>query len=464
MADIRRQRGAFLVMMALLIVVLIGIAALALDFGRVVALRAEMQNAVDAAALAGAVELDGKDGARLRARTAARNALIHDSRWARVAELLGDTSLPEEAFEYFCIIGSVNDVSDDDAPRYCAGSQTAARLWPATSDAETHYIRVRLDPEVAEHFRVDLIFLPVLQAFGIDTATVVALNATATAGRHFYECNYPPMMLCDPFESVGSHFKDEMAAGQGIKLRAQGGGASFWAGGNFGFLVPSGGGPGAANVALYLADEGLTGCTPSRVATEPGEMTMTTTSALNTRFDQYNAPNPFNRPNAPARWPPAPNVVSYPDDLSFVDVGNSRFGNGNWDFDAYWAAKHAGAPKPNAWSNANRPRRWDVYKWEIDNGAIPLAGQPNPAHLYTGDYPPPRSVAERRVLHVAVISCAALGVHGASEVTLFEPDGFAEMFLYRSADGPPGATIYAEYMGWSTEEDANYHADIQLYQ
>lgn len=469
MVDIRRQRGAFMVMMALLIVVLIGIAALALDVGRVVALRAEMQNAVDAAALAGAVELNGKDGARLRARAAARNALIHDSRYAQVAELLGDTALPDEAFEYFCIIGAKNDVSDDDAPGYCAGSATAPRLWPATNDAETHYLRVRLDPEVADHFRIDLIFLPVLQVFGIDPATVVALSATATAGRHFYECNYPPMVLCDPFEGTGTTFKEAMVAGQAIKLRDQGGGASFWASGNFGFLVPRSGDPGAPEVALYLADEGLTGCSPPRIETEPGQMTGPTTSAINTRFDQYNPPHPFNSSDAPARWPPAPNVMAYGNDATNRPMGGAvatsdRFGNGDWDFDAYWAAYHAPAPKPNAWSNANRPKRWDVYMWEIDNGAIPVSGQPDPAHLYTGDYPPPRSVPERRVLHVAVASCITLGIHGSSEATLYEPDGFAQLFLYRPADGPPSATIYAEYMGWSTEEDAHYHVDVQLYQ
>ena len=48
----RKQRGAILPLMAILIIVLIGIAALALDMGRVFVQRSEVQNAADAAALA----------------------------------------------------------------------------------------------------------------------------------------------------------------------------------------------------------------------------------------------------------------------------------------------------------------------------------------------------------------------------------------------------------------------------
>lgn len=78
----RKQQGAYLAMMAVLIVVLIGIAALVLDLGRVLTLRADMQAAADAAALAAAVELDGKPGAIDRARSAARFLISHDSRFA----------------------------------------------------------------------------------------------------------------------------------------------------------------------------------------------------------------------------------------------------------------------------------------------------------------------------------------------------------------------------------------------
>ena len=57
--SLRRQHGAILVMTALFIVVLIGVAALAMDVGRLVILRSQMQNAADAAALAAAAAAPG---------------------------------------------------------------------------------------------------------------------------------------------------------------------------------------------------------------------------------------------------------------------------------------------------------------------------------------------------------------------------------------------------------------------
>lgn len=466
----RRQRGAFLVMMTLLVVVLIGIAALAVDMGRVMALRAEMQNAVDAAALAAAVELNGKSGAQLRARSAARNALVHDSHFARISQLLGDASLPDAAFTFYCVIGAKNDVDPAtvNMTEFCSGADVGGGFWSAGNDRDSHYVRVRMDPSlVDQHFTIDLVFLPVLRALGLVPLTYVQLNAYATAGRHFYECNYPPMVLCDPFEGHGSTFRQSMKTGAAIVLRDQGGGSGAWVSGNFGFLEPWGGGTGATDVSLYLADEGQTGCTPPEITSKTGQMTAKTTSAINTRFDQYNNPSPFNRADAPKNWPPAPNVMAYPNDNTTQLIGGlatSRFGNGDWDFDAYWTANHGSTLRPNGWSNLNRPTRWDVYNWELTNNAVPTAGKPNASHLYTGNYPPPRSIAERRLLHVAVASCQALGIKGKTNTVLYDPDGFAKIFLYRPADYPSNAAIYGEYLGWSQEQDANYHVDIQLYQ
>ena len=56
------QRGALMVATALFIVVLVGIGTLALDLGRLFILKTQMQNAVDAAALAAAAELTGGVG------------------------------------------------------------------------------------------------------------------------------------------------------------------------------------------------------------------------------------------------------------------------------------------------------------------------------------------------------------------------------------------------------------------
>ena len=53
-----RQRGAVMIMFALLIVLLFGVMALVIDLGRTYVVRTELQNAADAAALAGAKDLN----------------------------------------------------------------------------------------------------------------------------------------------------------------------------------------------------------------------------------------------------------------------------------------------------------------------------------------------------------------------------------------------------------------------
>ncbi len=53
----RARRGAIVVLVAILLVAMVGMFALAVDFGRLDTLRADLQKSADAAALAGAVEL-----------------------------------------------------------------------------------------------------------------------------------------------------------------------------------------------------------------------------------------------------------------------------------------------------------------------------------------------------------------------------------------------------------------------
>ncbi|MCM0612004.1 Tad domain-containing protein [Marinobacter sediminum] len=462
-----RNRGAYLAMMALLMVVLIGVAALALDVGRVLVLRMQMQNAADAAALAAAVELNGRDGARERARAAARDLLEHDSGFAEASDLLGERGLPDDAITFFCVIGSNQDVEADipGFADFCGGGEVEPNKFAATSDAESHYVQVRLDPELATEegrYTLDLIFLPVLQALGEETLEQVELKARAVAGRTFFQCNYPPMAICDPFESSGGNFRDDMPVGGHIQLKQQG--ANQWTHGNFGFLEPLAGGPGASDVALYLADEGLTGCQPPIVTTKTGNMTNKTAAALNTRMDDYGPPAPFNSPSAPADWPPAPNVMEYPPDQNTLPQ-DGRYGTGDWDFMGYWNSAHPGLPAPNGWNNAAPPSRWQVYSWEIDNGQVSAAGQPDPSHVYTGDYPPPVSNARRRLFHVAMLSCEALGLTGGKRTApVFGHDGFAKIFMMRKAEGPPVGEIYGEYVGWGDESEADYHVDVQLYE
>jgi len=450
----RQQRGAYMVMMAILIVILIGIAALAIDVGRVLMMRTDMQNAADAAALAAAAELDADNNAQDRARAAARDLLEHDARFARVTELLGATGLPDGAFEFFCVIGSETDVSPSDPgfSDFCSGSLVEPEKYASTSDEDTHYVRVTLDPSLAgdgDRFTADLIFLPVLRSLGINAAETASAVTRALAGRSFFTCNFPPMALCDPWENEGSSFRNEMPKGGHIELRSQG---ESWAPGVFGFLKAKEG-PGAKNLSEYLADPDLVGCNPAIVTSEPGAKAQPSRRAINTRFDIYEG----TFKNREDEFPPAPNIVDYPLDNDTIDISGveDRFGNAQWSVVNYWKAKHGGASPPNGWNDANPPLRYDVYKYEIENGLIPE----KPINV--------PGVKERRLINVAVLSCEALDFAGRETVPVFPTDGFAQMFIMDEADdpgGPNGLRFHAEFIRWVFGEDDDYHVQVQLYE
>lgn len=71
---IKRQseRGVFVLLTALMLVVLLGIVGLAIDVSRQLVINAELQNSADACALAGVLELNGATDAPKRSAQTAR--------------------------------------------------------------------------------------------------------------------------------------------------------------------------------------------------------------------------------------------------------------------------------------------------------------------------------------------------------------------------------------------------------
>lgn len=385
----RRQQGAVLAIVAVLLVVLIGIAALGIDLGRVLVFRSEMQNAVDDAALAGAAELDGKPGARARAMSAARNLLVHSGHHATVSELLGD-AMPsdEDTFEFFCYIGSQYDIEgactgtaiDDD------GDGDDDKIL-ATGDEDAHYVRVKLlpDAENRDAYVVPLYFLPVLSFFSGDLKNFQEVAAGALAGRHYFMCNYPPVMICDPFENGAAipgvnNFKEAvdqgyLETGDTVLLKYQGPDAA-WTPGNFAFLTPGVSGDyetGARAIGEYLANPCSQPCTPPVVRTKPGSVESWPVWGINTVFETYEH-GAFN----PDDYPPAPNIVEYPSPPNSTETAKSwdssgRFFEGDWSWLAYRNEFHnwrAGGVDPG-FEDLSGMTRWEVYNLEIATGFLP---------------------------------------------------------------------------------------------
>ncbi len=71
----RVDQGVVAVALAIMLAAIIGMMALAVDLGRAWNLQTELQNAADAAALAGATQLDTRPGAISRTRLAAQTSV-----------------------------------------------------------------------------------------------------------------------------------------------------------------------------------------------------------------------------------------------------------------------------------------------------------------------------------------------------------------------------------------------------
>lgn len=478
----RSQKGGYLVIMAVLIAVLVGIGGLAIDLGRLFVLRSEMQNAADAAAVAAAMELDGGFGARSRAEAAARNLLAHNSRFAELTQLLGDNL----SLEYYCAIRAKYDPDKDEVEYFCVNDYGADGVSPATNDQESHFVRVNLAPTGGSlAYAVRLAFLPALGAI-LDTQTEerAFLSATAVGGRSFYMCHYPPMLLCNPFEVPGNAASLDFHAGMRDRhyMNKNGGGsvllkAGPWGPGNLGFLDnPMGNG--AMDVASLLADEEGMGCTAPIVETKTGEMKGPASSAMNTRFDIYESPFAGSA-QAASDYPPAPNVIDYAaDPLVNPDSSNTldRFGDGNWDRDTYWNEFHAwqGHVKPTEVFEGesvfyDEMSRWQVYNWEISSGLLPSKAPLMTTDDSTYDGIPGNAPGgpERRLIHVAVVNCLAHNLSGKSYAPIVNPEGFAKLFLTEHVEPPAGGgetAIWAEYVGWAANADDNFHTDVQLYE
>ena len=339
---IQKIRGAILVMAALILVLLIGVAALALDLGRLFVLHTEMQNAVDAAALSAAVELDGEEGALGRAEMAANQDMLdHLSHFSKTDNQLLQ-GLPPSNFTFYSWIGSNQDPSVSPC-----GAVLPDRCI-TTDYADASYVQIELKPADANdgYYTIDLYFLPVLSLFGIiDIGETASTRVAALAGAHYEVCDYPPMIVCDP---------GDLDPGDMVVLKTHQGGS--WEGGSFGWLAPNpdpvvkpDGEEDPIDVSDFNEKQLLAhrlgsrfgaACSPPIVEIKTGNLgNSAIRQGLNTRFGMYD--DFFKDYEDFESLPSAPNVIDYPrddqqtddtkpDDCELADL-HPPTSNGHWD-------------------------------------------------------------------------------------------------------------------------------------
>lgn len=485
------ERGIYLVIVAIILIALISLSALALDMGRLLVLKNEMQNAVDAATLAASRELDGSTDARAHARKAAREILKHSSHFGRDSVLLSAEALPDTSFVFYCRISTTDSFANNCSDNSDIPGGPDKKV--ATTDAEATYVEITMDPfadaNAKDHFSIDLFFLPVLNIIIADAvADEASLKASALAGPSDVICNFPPLAVCDPFENddgSGPLFRDSMPAGGHMMIKLKKG-SNQWTKGNYGLLAvrdESGSFSAGANaIGEYLADPDFVGC-QGAVQTAPGQKLNKVNDAIETRFGDYSAPFTLNPPGGASdveAWPPDVNINEYViDDGSGGEalaedagqpsgVSDDRFGDADWPLQEYWDKKvtDLGYPAlPDAlWidKGAGIPvSRYSVYQYELD----PVNGIP-----YEEYATPTDAEADRRILNVAVLRCATLGLNAGKETAIIDDDvygGFAEIFILakpRGGGGPdPDETLIAtEFIRMGSEDI--YSRDFILYE
>jgi len=305
------REGAIAVIFALLLGALGGMMALAMDLGKAWNLETELQHAADACALAGATQLDGTDGARVRAIKTCSDAVANlvQNEQTFASDGLG----ADVTFDTLTDVdGGSGKTLNSDIKFYKSLPISAA--VEATSDVDARFIEANVAPR-----QVDFAFAALVGA-----VTSANPRARAVAGFESFYCDSPPMMMCNPdedpsgdagapfdfYSSCPNYGDGTSCAGRGITMKARAGAPEP---GDFGYLalqvydaetgtVDTVSGANELKDALASVEYGAV-CTGNQVTTEPGNMA-SLDQFINQRFDLY--PDLASATNANRQ--PAPNV------------------------------------------------------------------------------------------------------------------------------------------------------------
>lgn len=265
----RDESGSVLLYVTIFIITLVALVALAVDGARLMFLNGNLQEIADAAALAGADELDGRADAITRARDAAISSLNNHPEWSDIS------------------VGG-SDIASDGVN----GPVFYSSLDP---DVQT------TNPKYASFIRVTTVRRELNLTFGrvLTSRDTAGTKATATARSAFASCAAIQSFLCNPWEaeqdsaSVGgaTNWAGKVQAGQMFKLLGGTGGAP----GNWGLIDPPGGkGHSPHNQPSFWAELQTDNCslkTANEVTNyvDPGNNASAAKSGVNVRFD-----NPVN--------------------------------------------------------------------------------------------------------------------------------------------------------------------------
>jgi Flp pilus assembly protein TadG len=472
--------GVILPYVTVMLVVIIGLSALALDGARLMSLQTQLQNGADALALAGAAELDRLPDAETRARTAIQRLLTNSTLFGSGAS----RTIAVSNIKFY------SRLPPSDASPMSAGT-------PATGPGNARFVSVSVRP----------VSLPtILPAAFFGGASTVTTTASAVAGFDQVVCGVTPIYVCNPYETAGMTYDQATEAlqhaaanpadqGRLMRLRQRDGNAPYDAH-DYGFL----GSPTLGSDEMSLIDSIAVvrpaACFLQRgVNFRPG-LVRTVREGFNVRFDiyegamseKYNDSNYRPAQNVRkgfvlasgdesqnacaarrgANWPigSGPNrVTGLPLDRTWPYFGS--MGEGNWDFDSYWQVNHGDSEPPQnldggAASNADVPSRYRVYRYEIEQGRVgdvSIGGESGAPACYSGGDLP--WTPDRRILHAAIVNCQSLQLAGEEQFNV-PVAAFGKLFLTLPLERSQ-TDLYVEMVGLVRPGDGVSFDVVQLY-
>jgi Flp pilus assembly protein TadG len=435
---IRRQHGAVAIIVALCMTLLLGMLGLVLDLGHLYVAKAELQNAADASALSGALELNG-------AVTGVNNAL------SRAIETAG-----KNKYDLNSQIVSINasNVSFSDSPEGPWGNVANAQSNP------TDKTFIKVDTSALS---LNTWFIQVLSTASIIPSTF----GMAVAGK--FVVNITPLAICK-VDDPGT--TNELGYERGVSYKINdanpiGSGTMYW-------IDPGSSTPGVCHITNtndtrpYICT-GKTAFTPivnATVNTNTG-ISDSQLAALDSRFDDY----PSQSQCDPITAPPDTNVREYVfDDLTtgsprkwmgiqpiqqsitFVDRStNGKCGNNKpckpkpyslrtvADYGVLWSGyRPTGATVsqwPTLYSGNNATAYSETSPYVQTSSANGFFTPPSAAHR------PGR--INRRVLNMAIVDCSTAGGNCRPAKVL----GIGKFLLQKRANTPGDKEIYVEFGG-----------------
>ena len=400
------QCGAVAPFLAATIFLLIGIGALVVELPRMATFTTDLQNAADAAALAGAAELTGVAGATNRATNAAISAFSN-------AQLFGSGSttitLTSANIQFLSALPSSDSTP---IPNSDIIASNAGNI-----DSQARFIYVTI-PNQGINFAFSSIF-------GVTNTTA---TVTAVAGNNEEVCQTPPMFICNPTEPTGNtntalpvNYNPAdpspytlSVAGVSIRGFYAGGSSAQYSPGNFGLLCPAGGkncNPTSQQMAkLFAAPQGSCIRTQnSQILSKPGVDQNSVAEGLNIRFDDWDNYAAHNWQGV-AGFTPAYNVTQgrsvpksdtngnkacpsgggsnafpmptsgtsdalMPDSCLLSNTcTNGNIGDGTWGRSTYFNVNHDSTSVPAALGT--NPSPYQVYRWEVQNASTTAPTNP----------------------------------------------------------------------------------------